>query len=310
MAKISVLFVDDEEDIRQSFNDRFEDQFEITLASHGGEALEIMKSHDAINVVVTDIRMPNMDGLEMIKEAREIDPDMGFIVVSGHGDTNDVILALQLGVRNFIRKPYSFGELEEAVVLEARRYQLIHEERGRREEEKATEQFLVSLEGMTFELPNQMEWVSPITFRLIAVMEAVGLCDESTQFNLALGIMEIIANAMEHGNLELSGDEKHQLKNQGEDVYLDELAKRAGMDKYKDRTVRVSASINSEVGMIHVADEGNGFDYENLPDPTNPENLFLPSGRGILLARSFFDKVTYQGKGNEVTLVQYNQRPS
>ncbi len=310
MAKISILFVDDEEDIRQSFNDRFEDQFEITLASHGAEALEIMKSQDAINVVVTDIRMPNMDGLEMIKEAREIDPDMGFIVVSGHGDTNDVIQALQLGVRNFIRKPYSFAELEEAVVLEARRYQLIHEERGRREEEKATEQFLVSLEGMTFELPNQMEWVNPITFRLIAVMEAVGLCDESTRFNLALGIMEIIANAMEHGNLELTGDEKHKLKTQGEDVYMNELTKRADMNQYKDRTVRVSASINSEVGMIHVTDEGNGFDYKNLPDPTNPENLFLPSGRGILLARSFFDKVTYQGRGNEVTLVQYNQRPS
>lgn len=310
MAKISVLFVDDEEDIRQSFKDRFEDQFEITLASHGIDALEIMNSHDKINVVVTDIRMPNMDGLEMIKQAREIDPDMGFIVVSGHGDTDDVIHALRLGVRNFIRKPYSFAELEEAIVLEARRYQLIHEERGRLEDERATEQFLVSLEGMTFELPNQMEWVNPITFRLIAVMEAVGLCDESSRFNLALGIMEIIANAIEHGNLGLTGEEKRILKDQGDDAYMADLIKRAKMAQYKDRTVRVSVSINSELGMIHVADEGNGFDYKNLPDPTNPENLFLPSGRGILLARSFFDKVTYQGNGNEVTLVQYNQRPS
>lgn len=308
MAKITVLFVDDEEDIRQSFHDRFEDQFQIHLASNGMEALEYLKTHPGINVVVTDIRMPNMTGLEMIKEARVADPDMGFIVVSGHGDTEDVIFALQLGVRNFLRKPYAFSELEEAIILESQRYNVIQEERERREEDRATEQFLISVDGMSFELPNRLEWVNPITFRLIAVMEAVGLCDESTRFNLALGLIEIIANAMEHGNLELNGQEKRNLKATGEDTYFAELEKRAEDSRFNGRKVRVSASINAEMAMIHVADEGEGFDYENLPDPTNPENLFLPSGRGILLARSFFDKVNFHGKGNEVTLVQYKQQ--
>ncbi len=105
MAKISVLFVDDEEDIRQSFRDRFEQQFDIELASNGREALERMNNGMDPFVVVTDIRMPAMGGLEFIQKAKLLDPDLGFIVVSGHGDTEDVIAALRLGARNFIRKP-------------------------------------------------------------------------------------------------------------------------------------------------------------------------------------------------------------
>jgi FixJ family two-component response regulator/anti-sigma regulatory factor (Ser/Thr protein kinase) len=309
MTKISVLFVDDEEDIRQSFRDRFEHQFQVRLAPHGMEALEIMERGNGINVVVTDIRMPTMSGLEMIRQAKELDPDMGFIVVSGHGDTDDVITALRLGARNFIRKPYSFTELEDAIVLESRRYQLIQEERARLEEDKATERFLVGVEGMTFELPNELEWVNPVTFRLVAVMEAVGICDANTRFNIALGLMEIITNAIEHGNLGMNGPEKRSLFAKGEKAYLDELLRRSREGPFRDRKVRVTASINPQMAMIRVEDEGEGFDTRNLPDPTNPENLFMPSGRGILLARSFIDDVHYIEPGNAVTLVQYRHPP-
>lgn len=309
MARISVLFVDDEEDIRYSFRDRFEDQFQILLASDGTEALKAIQGKKGINVVVTDIRMPSMDGLELIRMAKEADPDMGFIVVSGHGDTEDIITALRLGARNFIRKPYSFGELEEAIILESRRYQWINEERGRRDDERATEQFLTSVEGMQFSLPNKLEWVSPITFRLVGVMEAVGLCDESNRSNIALGLMEIITNAVEHGNLNFDSNEKRELMTKGEQYFMEAVTRRALEEPYRNRKVEISATINSEMGVIRIMDNGPGFDYDNLPDPTNPENLFMPNGRGILLARSFIDEVNYSGKGNVVTLVQYKDRP-
>ncbi len=64
------------------------------------------------------------------------------------------------------------------------------------------------------------------------------------------------------------------------------------------------------MAVIRIQDDGEGFDYHNLPDPTVPENLFMPSGRGILLARSFIDEVNYSGKGNVVTVVQYKNRPA
>lgn len=308
MANISVLFVDDEEMIRMSFAERFEDQFQVDLATNGKEALDKLKGDHRYNVVVTDIRMPGMDGLEMIRHAREIDTDMGFIVVSGHGDTDDVIEALRLGARNFIRKPYSFAELERTIILESNRYRLIAEERSREEGERMTEQFLVSVEALTFELPNQLDWVNPITFRLVAMMEAAGLCDDSSRFNIALGLMELISNAIEHGNLGIANTVKRDLKSQGEQIYMAEVERRGTLPEYAGRKVTVTASINSDSATIRIQDDGDGFDYDSLPDPTDPENLFLPSGRGILLARSFIDDVEFSGKGNVVTLKQ--SRPS
>lgn len=305
MSNTTVLFVDDEEDIRFSFNDRFEDQFNVLLASDGQEALEVLKTDNGINVVVTDIRMPNMTGLDMIQRAKELDPDMGFIVVSGHGDTDDVINALRLGARNFIRKPYSFADLEEAISLESGRYRMMVEERKRREQEAATEQFLVSIDGLTYNLPTALDWVNPVTFRLIEVMEAVGLCDESNRFNIALGLIEIVTNAVEHGNLGLTSEEKRALKAEGDQVYLDEVNRRSKDPAYKDLKVSIRASITPERAEVVVSDQGAGFDYQDLPDPTDPENLFLPSGRGILLARTFLDEVRYSGAGNEVTLIKY-----
>jgi CheY-like chemotaxis protein len=307
MANISVLFVDDEPDIRQSFRDRFEDQFQIALASNGEEALERLRGGECPTVVVTDLRMPAMGGLEMIHRAKELDPDLGFIVVSGHGDTDDVIAALRLGARNFIRKPYSFGELEEAIMREARRYRLILDERARREVERATEQFMVGVDSMTFVLPSRLDWVHSLTFRLVGVMEAVGICTEHNRSNVALGIMEVLTNAVEHGNLGVSG--KHELMSQGEDVYAEELALRAQQQPFLLRRVHVLATINEHLAKIVVEDEGEGFDYHSLPDPTDPENLFHSSGRGILLARSFLDEVHYSGRGNVCTLVQYRHFP-
>lgn len=308
MSQISVLFVDDEEDIRTSFRVRFRQQFDIHLAADGVAALDILRRRNEINVVVTDIRMPTMSGLEMIKRAREVDPDMGFIVVSGHGDTDDVVDALRLGARNFIRKPYSFAELEEAITLESRRYLLILEERKRRQVEQATEQFMVGVQGMTYLLPNDLDWVNPFAFRLVAVMEAVGICDATHRSNIGLALIEIISNAIEHGNLAINGPEKRALKARGEKAYRDELARRAAMEPYQHRKVKINATIDGQTAIVRIEDDGDGFDYNNLPDPTNPENLFLSSGRGILLACSFIDEVNFSGRGNVVTLVHHRPR--
>lgn len=308
MSQISVLFVDDEEDIRTSFRVRFRQQFDIHLATDGVAALDILRRRNEINVVVTDIRMPTMSGLEMIKRAREVDPDMGFIVVSGHGDTDDVVDALRLGARNFIRKPYSFAELEEAITLESRRYLLILEERKRRQVEQATEQFMVGVQGMTYLLPNDLDWVNPFAFRLVAVMEAVGICDATRRSNIGLALIEIISNAIEHGNLAINGPEKRALKAMGEKAYRDELARRAAMEPYQHRKVKINATIDGQTAIVRIEDDGDGFDYNNLPDPTNPENLFLSSGRGILLACSFIDEVNFSGRGNVVTLVHHRPR--
>lgn len=109
-ARLSLLIVDDFDGIRVSFARRFEKRYGVHAAKNGAEALAILRREPGIAVVVTDVHMPVMTGLELIRHARPEFPDVGFIVVSGQSETEDVIQALQAGARNFLRKPYSAEE--------------------------------------------------------------------------------------------------------------------------------------------------------------------------------------------------------
>jgi anti-sigma regulatory factor (Ser/Thr protein kinase) len=66
----------------------------------------------------------------------------------------------------------------------------------------------------------------------------------------------------------------------------------------------IDIALTSESAQFKIRDEGPGFDPQTLPDPTDPEYLERPSGRGVLLMKSFMDKVTYNDSGNEVTMTK------
>ena len=74
------------------------------------------------------------------------------------------------------------------------------------------------------------------------------------------------------------------------------------------KKVRFSVAKSAGLFTVRIADEGEGFDFENLPDPLSPENLMRTSGRGIFLIRSFMDEFQIrhlEPAGTEVTLVKY-----
>ncbi|PWJ35989.1 ATP-binding protein [Sediminitomix flava] len=73
----------------------------------------------------------------------------------------------------------------------------------------------------------------------------------------------------------------------------------------KEKNVHLSVELNEENLSFVVEDEGLGFDYENLPDPTAPENLEKPGGRGIFLIKNLADEVKFSDAGNKVSLVFY-----
>ena len=66
------------------------------------------------------------------------------------------------------------------------------------------------------------------------------------------------------------------------------------------RKVFFDYAITPEKVEMNIRDEGKGFDFNNLPDPTNPENLFLEHGRGVLMTRLQMNRMEYKGSGNEV----------
>ncbi len=117
MAK--VLLVDDEPDmqilVRQKFKKSLADgKFELSFAENGHQALDILNSQ-TIDVLVTDVNMPGMDGMTLLEEAQKSSPLTRSIIVSAYGDMDTLRKAMNRGAYDFVTKPVDFKELEDAI---------------------------------------------------------------------------------------------------------------------------------------------------------------------------------------------------
>lgn len=121
---ICLLFVDDEENILQSIKRLFFNaDYTIHSANSGAEGLKILESGTPIHVVVSDYRMPGMNGVEFLSQVSRKWPDTIRIVLSGYADTPAVIGAInEGGIYKFISKPWNDDELRVAVANAATLY--------------------------------------------------------------------------------------------------------------------------------------------------------------------------------------------
>ena len=108
---LHLLLVDDEPALRMLMAERLADEgFEVVQAEGGGKALEHLEQV-AFDIVITDLRMPDVDGSQVIEAARERYPGIVAIVITGYGTFNSVVDAMKRGADNFIAKPFQFDEL-------------------------------------------------------------------------------------------------------------------------------------------------------------------------------------------------------
>ena len=122
-----LLLVDDEPEITGFLQMLLDDKFYVThTAASADEALGIVESNE-IDILITDIRMPGKNGIELMAEAKKKKPDLQCMILTGHGDLENVREAMRLGAIDFIRKPIRFEEVERAVLEGMSRIQLINE---------------------------------------------------------------------------------------------------------------------------------------------------------------------------------------
>jgi len=111
MKKYSILLVDDEEIILKTLGlDLKEQDYEVTLAGSGEEAVEKLKGTD-YDLIITDLMMDGVDGIQVLKEAKKKDFDAIVLILTAHGSFPSAIDALRLGASDFIPKPCSKKEL-------------------------------------------------------------------------------------------------------------------------------------------------------------------------------------------------------
>ncbi|MEA2014022.1 MAG: sigma-54 dependent transcriptional regulator [Thermodesulfobacteriota bacterium] len=110
-SKTKILFVDDEESIRRLFCRALKDDlFQIETACDGEEALKKLKIFSA-EIVISDVRMPKMDGLVLLEEIRARYPDIFVVIVTGYGAIEDAVSAMKAGAYDYILKPFDFDTI-------------------------------------------------------------------------------------------------------------------------------------------------------------------------------------------------------
>lgn len=132
-------------------------------------------------------------------------------------------------------------------------------------------------EMIDFEVPSLISLMGDILDYLMKRVEKLGVI-KPEKSNLFVALDEAFVNAVKHGN------------------------------KYdKSKMVRISVEISPKKASFTIEDEGEGFDVKAIPDPTDPENLFKSSGRGVMFIYNIMDKVTYNQRGNRLTMVKMNE---
>ena len=130
---VRILVADDEPDlehlIRQKFRKKIKDNdYEFTFAQNGAEALDFVSKDHSINLILTDINMPVMDGLTLLTKIRELDNRlMRSVIVSAYGDMDNIRTAMNRGAYDFVTKPIDLNDLEITIEKSLREIQLYKE---------------------------------------------------------------------------------------------------------------------------------------------------------------------------------------
>ena len=293
-----ILVVDDSPtQVRQIQMVLENDGLVVRTAGDGQEAMKCIELEQPL-LVVTDLQMPNMNGLELVAAVKNQAASLPVILTTSQGSESIAAQALQEGASSYVPK----RDLATALVPVVRQVLSVNQA-ARSVKEVAQFAFESSISLL---LENDEQLVPKVISRLELPMVELGLFDEGERMQIAMALDEALLNAMIHGNLEVSS-ELRQIDD-GK-PYIDLIAERKQVAPYMDRrvTVHLNASLSSVT--IVIRDEGPGFDLSSLRDPTDPENLERAGGRGLLLINAFMDEVRHNAKGNEITMVKQKASP-
>ncbi len=287
-----MLIVDDEPLNLEIVQDYLEDEpLVIETAEDGASALEMLNADpEKYDIVLLDRMMPGIDGLEVLKQISKhpILKTVPVILQTAMSSPENIIEGLDAGAYYYLTKPF-----EEDMLLS-----VIHTAIRDRNH-------FLSLQTLIKESQTTMGLIKSAHFQFSNLQHVKQLssllanaCPESE--SVITGLSELMINAVEHGNLEISYEDKTALI--AESNWREEVERRLQLEQYKSRLVDVHFERTKSQITIIIADKGKGFDWEKYID-FDSERILHSHGRGIAMANKFsFDKISYNSSGNQVTI--------
>ena len=289
-----VLVVDDEVFNLEIIKEELEDEGYLTdTVENGTQALEMLKQYpDRYQAVLLDRMMPDMDGIEVLHYMKKDEKLQGIPVImqTAKATQADVKDGLDAGVLYYLTKPFEKKDLL-AIVDTAVSCYFNYEYIRKAVDAKAA----ISPKPGQFEVRTVDE-----AYNLASLLASA--CPEPK--TAVLGLVELLMNGIEHGNLNLGFQRKGELQAEGR--WREEIDRLLELPENKDKRVRVTFQISEHELRFLIKDDGKGFNvkqYENI----TPERLTMTHGRGITIAKKMsFDYLEYLGDGNEVLAIIKN----
>lgn len=292
MTVPTLLIVDDSALDRQLAGGLLERRLDCTLryAADGKQALEEM-ARELPDLVLTDLQMPEMDGLELVAAVKKDYPLVPVVLMTAQGSEDISARALRLGAASYVPKRNLAADLAPTVerILVGSRADRSHS------------QLMHYLEGAqaVFVLPNDPDVLRSLVNHLQEMLRCLPLADETERLRVGVALEEALLNAYYHGNLEIGATIGSGSRQACERLASTRLAEAP----YRDRRIRVSAKVSRNEAVFVIADEGPGFDRSRLVSDCFTDTA-LEAGRGLALMQSIMDEVVYNQAGNEVTLIK------
>ena len=289
-----ILVVDDSPTERRRVGRLLEKGLEaatVSYAENGKEALESLQL-TLPDLIVTDLRMPEMDGLGLVEKVAEGGFGIPVILMTSFGNEEIALQALNAGAASYVPKSvlgkYLVKTAENVIALS----------QGKKNRQRVL-QALTEVHSR-FVLDNDITYIPPLVSYLQEQIALMRILDESQLIRIGIALCEALTNAIHHGNLELDSEWRQN----DEEKYFKIAEERRCIKPYSDRRVRMVATLSDREVRFVIDDEGPGFAVDELRDPTEEFNMERMGGRGLLLIRSFMDEVTHNVVGNSITMVK------
>jgi len=292
-----VLIVDDSEVDRRLVGGLLPKELDwlVEFADNGITALEKMRL-SVPDVVITDMMMPEMDGMELVSCIHLEFPHVPVILITGHGSETLAVEALQQGATSYVPKPVLAEKLLETVE------QVLALSRADRSYSR-----LISCLTNTqydFALDNDPTLIPPLVDLIQQMLAGLQCCSASDRMHAGIALEEAMLNAVLAGNLEMEAQQVQEARSRMRQGHRSELVESRRQTKpFSDRVAWVHASISREEATFVIRDEGLGFDVSGVPEKHNAETLEHREGRGLVLMKNFMDDVHFNQEGNEVTMI-------
>jgi CheY-like chemotaxis protein/anti-sigma regulatory factor (Ser/Thr protein kinase) len=271
--------------------------WEVSFAS-GAEHAFAQLSREQPDVILTDLVMPGLDGLELLRLISGRLPEVPVILMTSFGSEDVALKALRAGAASYIPKVHLRRDLIETV------NNVLSVAVATRRRRSAVQ--CLKVHESSYELENDVRLVSPLIRLIGEDLDKFGGLDRSSTIRTGVALHEALTNACHHGNLEIGSE----ARDTNDLNYYDLVEERRRTEPFASRRVRLDIRIDRSSVVFTIRDEGPGFDTSRFAEPRISDDSTQRGGRGFVLIRSFMDEVWFNAKGNEIAMTKRFSTPS